>query len=480
MANVCFSRPAAIGMGALLLCLVSVQGSAQEVDSHPREVELEAQQETKDAPPPKPITPEAPAPRNAPALESETATIPEAHTTPADPADHNEEAQLSKAKKVLYNRAAFADRPERRANSDDLYERPFVVGGQRAALGGYMEAGGTWTKEEGDVLGTNFFLKRFNLFVYARVLPRVEFIAELEWENGGKEIAIETAQLDIEIASWLTLRTGVILVPIGGFNQTHDAPKWPLVDRPLVSETILPATHSEVGLGLVAEESFGDFRLNGQLYVTNGLGSGILGNDTGRVDIPSGKHDGLLHLDNNGRPAVSGRLALLHKDHFEFGVSAYHTAFNEWFLEGETYDERRHVTLGALDLRAEFWRLELRGEVALAWVDVPEFMHGIYSPRQFGWHLDLYADLWRHTLGTGTDARLRGIVRAEQADYYLGQLPDGRKAGDQISGLTVGLAWELNKQLVFRGAVRNRWTRDILNNPPEREVQVQLGVASYF
>lgn len=404
----------------------------------------------------------------------------DALTEDSDAETDEDEKKLSKARQLLYNRQAFEGRPSRVANSDELYDRPFVVGGQRAAVGGYLEAGGTWTKEEGDILGTNFFLKRFNLFVYARVLPRVEFIAELEWEDGGNVIAVETAQLDIELASWLTMRTGVLLVPLGAFNQTHDAPKWPLVDRPLVSETILPATHSEVGLGFVAEESFGDFRLNGQLYVTNGLGSSVIGNETGRVDISSGKHDGILNMDNNGRPAVSGRLALLHKDHLEFGVSAYHTAYNEWFLEGETYDRRRHVTLAALDLRAEFWRMELRGEAAMAWVDVPGYMEGIYSPRQFGWHLDLYTDIWRHTLGTGTEARLRLVMRGEQADYYQGALPDGRKAGDQISGLTVGLAWELNRQIVFRGAVRNRWTRDILNNPAEREVQVQIGVASYF
>src|SRR5690625_164548 len=379
-----------------------------------------------------------------------------------------------------HNSADFKERSTHKTNADELYDRPFVIGGQRAAIGGYLEAGGTWTKEEGDIQGTNFFLKRFNLFVYARVLPRVEFIAELEWEDGGKEIAIETAQLDTELATWLTLRTGVILIPIGGFNQTHDAPKWPLVDRPLVSETILPSTHSEVGLGLVAEQTFDDARLSAQLFVTNGLGSRIVGNETGRVDIPSGKHDGLLHWDNNGRPAVSGRLALLHKDHFEFGVSAYHAAFNEWFLEGETYDKRRHVTLGALDLRTEFWRFELRGEAAFAWVDVPESAANLYSRRQFGWHLDLYTDIWNHTLSTGTHARLRWVMRGEQADYFHGRFTDGRKAGDQISGLTVGLAWELNRQLVFRGGVRNRWTRDRLNNPAEREVQVQIGVASYF
>lgn len=465
--------------------------SPQTTDNAPTDAapEHSASDSTADAPSPavassRENTDAQEAAENADQANSDTPDeAPQTHEALAEDASEDaaeDEKKLSKARQLLYNRQAFEGRPTRVANSDELYDRPFVVGGQRAAVGGYLEAGGTWTKEEGDILGTNFFLKRFNLFVYARVLPRVEFIAELEWEDGGNVIAIETAQLDVELASWLTMRAGVILVPLGAFNQTHDAPRWPIVDRPLVSETIIPATHSEVGIGFVAEESIGDFRLNGQLYVTNGLGSGVIGNETGRVDISSGKHDGILNMDNNGRPAVSGRLALLHKDHLEFGVSAYHTAYNEWFLEGETYDRRRHVTIAALDLRAEFWRFELRGEAAMAWVDVPDYMHGIYSPRQFGWHLDLYTDLWRHTLGTGTEARLRWIMRGEQADYYQGALPDGRKAGDQISGLTVGLAWELNRQIVFRGSVRNRWTRDILNNPAEREVQVQLGVASYF
>lgn len=392
-----------------------------------------------------------------------------------------EEDELTRnARRYMRNREALEARPDRSGISDAVYQRPFVVGGQRAALGGYMEAGGTWTKNEGIVEGVNFSLARFNLFVYARVLPRVEFMSELEFENGGQEIKIETAQLDFALVPWLSLRAGVLLVPIGGFNQDHDAPRWPLVDRPLVSETILPATLSEVGFGFHGEKEFGEFRLNGQLYVTNGLSDGIIGNTTGRVDIPSGKAPGILDVNTNGRPTLSGRLAGIYGESFELGVSAYHGAYNQWKMDGERVDDRRTLTLGALDLRAEVWRFELRGEAAMAWIDVPDHSRAIYATRQFGWHLDLYTDLWRHPLGTGTNARLRWVMRAEQADYYVGNLPTGARSGDQITGLTVGLAWQLDDQLVIRTGVRNRWFRDLLNNPAEREVQVQIGVASYF
>lgn len=382
--------------------------------------------------------------------------------------------------RAFRNDSAMAGRDARTGVAEAIYARPFVAGGSRVAIGGYVEAAGTWTKEEGVIEGTNFSLPRFNLFVYARVLPRIEFLAELEFENGGQEIKIENAQLDFTITEGLALRVGVLLIPLGGFNQDHDSPRWPLVDRPLVSETILPATLSEVGVGLHGERAFGELRLNGQFYVTNGLGDGIIGNETGRVDIPSGKHDGILALDPNGRPAVSGRAALLWGDAFEFGVSAYHSAYNVWTLEGEAIDERRTLTLGALDLRAEFWRLELRGELAMAWIQLPDHARDIYARRQYGWHVDLYADLFRHTLGTGTNARLRAVVRGERADYFLGNFQDGSRAGDTLTGLTVGLAWQLDQQLVIRAGVRQRWARDVLNNPATREVQAQLGVASYF
>lgn len=403
----------------------------------------------------------------------------QAESPTIDPQTHSSESAPAR-RRILRNREALAQHPERHGVADAVYSRPVVVGGPSAALGGYVEANTTWTKNEGVIEGTNFALERFNLFVYANILPRVEFISEIEFENGGRELRIETAQLDAELTAWLSLRAGVLLIPIGGFNQDHDAPRWPLVDRPLVSETILPATLSEIGAGFHGEHGFGAFRLNAQLYVTNGLGGNILGNATGRVDIPSGKHEGLLNLDNNGQPSVSGRIALLHRDQFEFGVSAYHGAYNRWTIDGERVDERRTLRLGAVDFRTEFWRIELRGEAAMAWIDVPDHSRSIYASRQFGWHLDVYADLWRHTLKTGTQARLRWILRAEQADYYHGTLPGGVFAGDQLSGVTTGLAWQVSEQLVLRSGIRQRWARDLLNNPATREVQVQFGLASYF
>lgn len=405
---------------------------------------------------------------------------PEFHPSPAFDNDADDGFETPERRSLFRQARDLNLRANRSGAADAVYQRPFVVGGQRAALGGYMEAGATWTRDEGVNEGLHFSLARFNLFVYAQILPRIEFMSEIEFENGGQEIKIETAQLDFELTDWLSMRAGVLLIPIGAFNQDHDAPRWPLVDRPLVSETILPATLSEVGLGFHGEADAGPLRINGQLYVTNGLGGDIVANASGRTDITAGKHEGILDFDTNGRPAVSGRLALIYDRHLEFGVSTYHGAYNVWKLDGETIDKRRTLTLGALDLRASFWRMEVRGEVAMAWVQLPKGLEGLYGGRQFGWHLDVYTDLFTHQLPTGTKGRLRLVIRGEQADYYAGDLPNGTRAGDQITGLTTGLAWQLGEQLVIRSGVRQRWTRDLINNPAAREVQIQFGVASYF
>ena len=44
----------------------------------------------------------------------------------------------------------------------------------------------------------------------------------------------------------LALRAGIILPPVGAFNQNHDSPRWEFVDRPLASaNAVLHSVHCE-------------------------------------------------------------------------------------------------------------------------------------------------------------------------------------------------------------------------------------------
>ena len=148
--------------------------------------------------------------------------------------------------------AAAQEPEEQKPPEDPIYDRPFIsaFGGGRTAVGGYLEGNTNYFSEDGVSEGFSMELRRFNLFLYSAIGSRITFFSELEFEHGTEEISLEIALIDFEISPALILRGGIILPPLGTFNQNHDSPKWDFIDRPLVSTQIIPSTLSEVGFGV--------------------------------------------------------------------------------------------------------------------------------------------------------------------------------------------------------------------------------------
>ena len=140
-------------------------------------------------------------------------------------------------------------------NMDALYNRPFLQPGKLpVALGGYAEANYQYLQENGISEGHQFQMRRMSLFVSSSIGNRIKFLSEIEFEDGAKEIAIEFASIDFEFNPLLNLRGGIVLNPIGAFNQNHDGPKWEFVDRPIAATQMLPATFSNAGFGLYGKK----------------------------------------------------------------------------------------------------------------------------------------------------------------------------------------------------------------------------------
>ena len=253
-----------------------------------------------------------------------------------------------------------------------IYQRPFIFSAGRTAVGGYVEANGSWFRTDGTSEGRSFEVRRFNIFLYSGVGRRLQFTSELEFEHGTEEIALETALVDFVVTPSLVLRAGVLLVPIGGFNVNHDGPRYEFVDRPLVSTEIIPATLSEAGLGVHGRLAPRGFALSYDLYLSNGLGSGVILNDQGRTHLPSGKGEGLVAEDENGSPAFSGRIAARSHKLGEIGLSHYRGRVQPVSDRGR---HRRRATLGVAD-RARHRNpavgpVAMKGEAALANIDLP-------------------------------------------------------------------------------------------------------------
>ena len=246
---------------------------------------------------------------------------------------------------------------------DGIYNRPFIGSTSSTSIGGYVEGNTNYFVEDGVSEGFSMELRRFNIFLFSQVSQRIRFLSELEFEHGTEEIALETALVDFQLGPGLVLRGGVILAPLGYLNQNHDSPQWDFVERPLVTTDIIPSTLSEVGFGAYGKFASGELVFSYDAYLTNGLGAAILTNETGRTDIPSGKDEELFGEDNNGSPALSGRLALRHTGLGEVGVSYYGGYYNDFRVEGEQVDEKRWMGIAALDLRGDIGPTSIRGEV---------------------------------------------------------------------------------------------------------------------
>ena len=368
-------------------------------------------------------------------------------------------------------------------SQDAIYTRPFIleINKLSTSIGGYFEGNSNYFSEDGVSEGLSFELRRFNIFLYSSLGPGIKFLSELEFEHGTEEIALETALLDFQFAPEFTLRGGIILVPLGMFNQNHDSPRWDIIDRPLVSTQIIPSTLSEVGFGV-----YGRFTLLRYLsltysgYLTNGLGDGVILNAEGKTFIPSGKSEEAFEEDNNGLPSYSGRIALQHALG-ELGFSFYHGVYNSFRIEGIEVDEKRSLSISAIDFSANFFDFTLQGEAAYSVIEVPDNISEIFGDKQWGAFIDVIYPVYQGSLFLFSDAVINLVVRFEYIDFNMGNFSvTGQNIRDEITALVLGLSFRPVSNTVIKANYRRHWTIDAIGNPTINIAGFQFGFASYF
>jgi len=370
---------------------------------------------------------------------------------------------------------------------DAIYNRPFItMGNTQTAVGGYLEANTNYFSEDGLSEGFSMEFRRFNIFLYSSIIPRVRFLSELEFEHGTEEINVETAILDIEINPAFVLRGGILLVPLGRFNQNHDSPQWEIIDRPFVSTMIIPSTLSEVGFGAKGRFFKDQMIFTYDAYMVNGLGADIVGNETGRTNIPSGKFEEMFEEDNNSHPSFTGRVGLRHRKYGEIGFSAYGGPYNNFKIEGEQVAPKRGLSIFAADFSFNIKKATIQGEYAYAWIDVPSDQSEQFGERQWGGFTEVIYPIYRKPVLGFDKSVVNATVRLEKVDFnddnfsnesgLLGET----NIFDDIRSIVGGLSFRPSPSTVLRANYRFQWTRDFLGNPTVKAANFQVGFATYF
>ncbi len=99
-------------------------------------------------------------------------------------------------------------------------------------------------------------MHRFILFMGHEFNDKIRFWSELEVEHslvkdgGDGEIAIEQAFVELDVSKNNSIRAGILLVPVGLINETHEPPTFYGVERNNVEKNIIPTTWREGGVSL--------------------------------------------------------------------------------------------------------------------------------------------------------------------------------------------------------------------------------------
>lgn len=354
-----------------------------------------------------------------------------------------------------------------------IYDRPYLFRpSSRLAIGGYAETmmRSEWT--EGIHENISFEARRFNIFIFSAISPHIKLTSELEFEHGTEEIKLEMALIDVQLLDALNLRGGILLSPLGKFNLAHDSPRNEFTDRPLVSTRIIPATLSEAGVGFYgAFTPHDDHRITYETYLVNGLNDDLILNGDG-TSIPEGRPRA-FEEDNNGSPAFVGRLAWQAEFGLELGASVHTGVYNTFKQEGLVVDDKRRITILALDGEFRWDRLSLQGEFAHASVQIPPSLVGLFAERQRGFYGQVVYDVLHGVLPMFPQSTLAAGARYEIVDF------DARVRGDHVQRLTVGTNLRLVPDTVIKLDYQHNWMFDRLRNET-RSAVIQFGVATYF
>jgi hypothetical protein len=198
--------------------------------------------------------------------------------------------------------------------------------------------------------GSTFDAHNLNLIVLGQLRGDIFAAAEVEYEHGGDEIALEYAYLAYTRIPYLNIVAGKFIVPFGSFNANHPAWINKVPGRPFGFDRVVPATYSDVGLMVRGGVATGRLtRVTYDAWVVNGLAGDSAG------DIRAMRDN---NVDADRSKSVGARLGWVGPMGFDIGASVHSGAYNS----ANDLD----LTLVGADATFQRAGFELKGEVVKA------------------------------------------------------------------------------------------------------------------
>jgi hypothetical protein len=373
----------------------------------------------------------------------------------------------------------------KKMNMDAVYNRPFLsLNKMPVAIGGYLEANSIRSSTDGVSEGLSFQVPRLTIFMASTINKRLSFLTEIEFEEGGREINIEFAALDVRINSALNLRGGIIMNPIGAYNQNHDGPKWEFIQRPNTATDLIGTTLSSAGFGIHGKFFKRSWIIGYEGYLSNGFDDKIIDNELNRTSLPASKENTeRFDESNNGQPLYNAKIAIKNRKFGEIGFSYMGGIYNKFQEDGVVLDDKRGMQVFAIDINTTINKTGtyLVGEIDFVHVEVPDTYSQQYGSNQRGMYFDIVQPILKKKVMDWENAILNVAARFDYVDYNVGTFNEtGETIGDNLYAITPAISFRPSAQTVFRLNYRYEWRHDLFGNPPSKTASWLIGFSTYF
>lgn len=348
--------------------------------------------------------------------------------------------------------------------------------GKAVTLGGYAEA--TYNQPEGD--NGELDVQRLVLLVGYKFDEKTQFVTEIELEH-VEEVFVEQAFVNYSVSDNISLRGGLMLIPMGIVNEFHEPTTFNGVERPAVDNSIIPTTWRELGVGLTGR--LPEASLSYQAYIFNGFKStqadgdeGVSGFLGGSSGLRGGRQKGIKSTVDS--PTLSTKIDYYGLPGLRLGLAGY---FGKTQAADEIEDldgANIGISMVGFDARYGVGRFTARGQFIYAALSDTEDYNAL-TGRDLGSALQgYYVEGAFNLLPVGAKQRLFAFTRYENYDTHAQTDGDlARNDAYNRTDITAGLSYHIAPGVVVKGDYQ---IRD--NNVENGEVanRLNFGIGVWF
>lgn len=346
--------------------------------------------------------------------------------------------------------------------------------GKKVTIGAYGEI--TYNQPEAD--NGELDVQRLVLLVGYKFNDKTQFVSEIELEH-VEEVFVEQAFINHSISDNVSLRGGLMLVPMGIVNEYHEPTTFNGVERPAVDGVIVPTTWREIGVGVTGR--FPDASIGYQAYVFNGFQSTSFNGDevngalTGSSGLRGGRQKGIRSTVDS--PTFSTKFDYYGIPGLRLGLSGYYGQTQAEDDVEEIDGANIDIAMVGLDARYAFRQFTARGQFIYADLSDTE-AYNTLTGQDLGSALQgYYFEGAYNLLPITQEQRLYAFTRYESYDTHASVDGDlERNDAFNRKDFTTGLSYHISPGVVLKGDYQfrsNQSDTDVAN-------RLNFGIGVWF